>query len=448
MRKKLTPAFVARVTPADIHKEKTATPAEKKLGAHVVYWDTEQRGLGLLVLPSGKRAYVVQYRAAGRSRRMTLQAKTLTDARTQAEVLKGKVATGRLLNQPIDPLAERQKNEAEERRQKEAERRARETEATKSLKAITNEYMKRDGRKLRSADYRQKTFDRLVFPMLGDRPIDTLKRSEIIQLLDKIEDERGPSMAQSVLAYLSKVFNWHSTRDDDFLTPIRKGMARIKQGERARERTLTNDELRVVWRAGEATEGPFGRFIQFLLLTATRRNEAAMMVRTEILPEGNWIIPAERMKAKKEHVVPLSQSSRTILDGMPKLGRYVFTTNGRGPIRGFAKFKTTFDATVLAELRKQDHEAKPLPHWTLHDLRRTARSLMGKAKVLSEIAERCIAHVPRGVQGTYDRYAYLDEKREAFEKLAALIEIIITPKADNVTSLDERRARGVSQVPG
>src|SRR5258706_5682773 len=148
-------------------------------------------------------------------------------------------------------------------------------------------------------------------------------------------------MAHTALAFLSKLFNWHASRDDDFLTPIRRGMGRVKMRETARDRVLSDDELRGVWRAAKAIEGPFGRFIQFLLLTATRRNEAADMVRDEVTPDGDWIIPAGRMKAKQEHVVPLSAAAKAIIDGMPKFGPYVFTVYGRGPIRGFAKFKTT-----------------------------------------------------------------------------------------------------------
>jgi integrase len=225
-------------------------------------------------------------------------------------------------------------------------------------------------------------------------------------------------------------------------------MGRVKMKDTARDRVLSDDELRVVWRVAEATEGPFGRFMQFLLLTATRRNEAAMIARDEVLPDGDWVIPAIRMKAKQEHVVPLSASARTIVDGMPQFGRYVFTMNGRGPIKGFSTFKAAFDAMVLAELRKQDPEAKPLPNWTIHDLRRTARSLMSRAGVNTDIAERCLAHVMGGVRGTYDRYAYHKEKAHAFDALAGMVDRIVNPPTKNVTSLDRRRARGVSQVPG
>jgi integrase len=75
-------------------------------------------------------------------------------------------------------------------------------------------------------------------------------------------------------------------------------------------------------------------------------------------------------------------------------------------------------------LKRRLDEARPLPHWTLHDLRRTARSLMSRAGVNKDIGERCLAHAIGGVSGVYDRHAYLEEKKAAFEALAALIERI------------------------
>jgi integrase len=141
------------------------------------------------------------------------------------------------------------------------------------------------------------------------------------------------------------------------------------------------------------------------------------------------------MKGKREHIVPLSPASKAIIDGMPQLGRYVFTTGGRTPITGFTKFKAKLDAAALTVLRKQNSEAEPLPRWTLHDLRRTARSLMSRAGINTDIAERCLGHVIRGVRGIYDRHAYYDEKKHAFEALAALVERTVNPPAGNVVPL-------------
>jgi integrase len=150
-----------------------------------------------------------------------------------------------------------------------------------------------------------------------------------------------------------------------------------------------------------------------------------------------WTIPQERYKTGLELVVPLSAAAQAVLDKVPKVGKsgYVFTTDGKHAIAGFSKFKRAFGVKVLAELRKQDPEAKPLPNWTLHDLRRTARSLMSRAGVPADHAERCLGHVLPGIRGTYDRHEYLPEKRRAFEALGALLARIVNPPAVNVVPI-------------
>jgi integrase len=83
-------------------------------------------------------------------------------------------------------------------------------------------------------------------------------------------------------------------------------------------------------------------------------------------------------------------------------------------------------------------KVEPLPHWTLHDLRRTARTLMARAGVRPDISERVLGHVIAGVEGVYDRHSYEAEKRDALEKLAALVKRIVNPPPANVLPL--RRA--------
>jgi integrase len=136
------------------------------------------------------------------------------------------------------------------------------------------------------------------------------------------------------------------------------------------------------------------------------------MIRAE-LAGGVWTIPASRMKGKVEHAVPLSAAALAKLSGN---GEFIFTMDGLRPISNLAYFKVRFDRTV------------PLRHWTLHDLRRTARSLMSRAGVSADVAERCLAHVIHGVRGVYDRHAYLEEKRDAFAKLAGLVQGIVAER--------------------
>jgi len=257
-------------------------------------------------------------------------------------------------------------------------------------------------------------FERLVFPDLGARQIDTIRRSEIVRWLDKIEDGHGPRAAHMALAYVSKLFNWHATRDDEFRSPIVPGMGRINARERARTRILSDDELRTVWRA-TSTPHPYHALVRFILLTAARRSEAADMTRAEI-GNGDWVIPAARYKTKQDHLIPLSTAAGALLNSIPNLGSHLFTLNGKRPIGGLSELKRALDA------------ASGVTGWTIHDLRRTSRSLMSRAGIEADIAERCLGHVIGGVRGVYDRHEYHDEKKRAFEALAALIERIVNPQ--------------------
>jgi integrase len=293
-----------------------------------------------------------------------------------------------------------------------------------TLKTICEEYLAREAEALRTGDARKATLERLVYPALGDRPINDLRRSDIVRLLDTIEDDSGPAMADKTLAFVRRVFNWHASRSDDFRSPIVQGMARTKPGERARARVLSDDELRVVWKAAEG-QGAFGRLVRFLLLTGARRTEAAAMPWAE-LDGADWILPAARNKTKLDLLRPLPKAALAVLGDRPEGATFVFSTDdGATPISGYSKFKNEFDKAIAAELRKRDPGAQPLPNFTLHDLRRTARSLMSRAKVPSDHAERVLGHVIGGVRGTYDRHDFRDEKRDALEQLARLVDFIV-----------------------
>jgi len=206
-------------------------------------------------------------------------------------------------------------------------------------------------------------------------------------------------------------------------------MTRSKAGPR--ERILTDDELRIVWKtAGNA--GVMGNYLRFLLLTAARKSEAADLEWSE-LTQADWTLPAARNKTKVDLVRPLSKLAQSIL---PKPeGKFVFTKGGSSINKRLAGYKHNFDIQVLDELRKADAAAQPLPRWTLHDLRRTARSLMSRAGVPSDHAERCLGHVIGGVRGVYDRHEYHREKAQAFEALAALIDRIVKGESAKVVRI-------------
>jgi integrase len=394
MRIKLTPAFCQKARAQD--------GAERSL-----YWDADLPGFGLAVTATGHRSYVVQYRAGKRSRRMTIDGVLgLAAARKRAKGLLGEVARDK------DPLQERRKATAL-------------TENT--FQSIAEVYLSREAKKLRSVDQRRGILKRLVYPRLGSRQINDIRRSDLVKLLDQIEDANGPVMADRTLATIRKILNWHASRSDEFRSPIVRGMARTSGKDRARARILSDEELRAIWPAAEATPGPFGAFVQFLLLTGARRSEGAGMTRSE-LAGADWTLPADRNKVKVELIRPLSAAAQAVLAKLPHVGRrgYLFTTGGDRPLGGFSKFKRALDKRSGAM------------GWTLHDLRRTARSLMSRASVSSDHAELCLGHVLAGVRGVYDRHAYYAEKQRAFEALAAQIDRIVDPQ-ENVVSLHQRK---------
>jgi integrase len=387
MRVKLTPAFVAKAPKPEPPKDR------------IIHWDGGLPGFGLMVTAGGHASYVCQYRAGRRSHRMSLKSGlTLQDARREAKKLLGDVARG---DNPLD------------KRRKEA------AAATDTFGAIAEEYITREGKSVRSMKNREATLRKHVFPTLERRPIAEIKRTDIVRLLDRVEDKFGPSGADNALRVIRRVMSWHASRSDDFRSPIVRGMARTKPKERARQRILTDDELRAVWAAAEASTGLFGPFVQFLLLTAARRTEAAQMTRSEVVGDV-WSIPQQRYKTGLELVLPLSPLAARALSRLPAIGdgKIVFTTDGKHPFSGYSKAKAKFDKEC------------GVTGWTLHDLRRTARSLMSRAGVSADVAERCLGHVIAGVRGTYDRYAYLSEKRQALEALATLIERILEPQGN------------------
>jgi integrase len=345
----------------------------------------------------------VSIERTGRSRRYTISGVlSLTDARKEALGVLGKAAKG------ADPLAARQKVTAA---------------AENALRAVADEYMKREGSRLRSKGERQRVLDRYILPRLGSRQIDSITRRDVVKLLDHVEVEHGPVQADHVLAVVRKIFNWHAARSDDFRSPIVRGMARTKPKERRRQRILSDDELRAVWTAAEATQGPFAWLVRFILLTATRRNEAARMSRGEVTGT-DWLIPGARYKSKSGLLVPLSATAAALLDTIPVIGRkgLVFTTDGKRPIGGFSKAKRDFDKRCGAT------------GWTIHDLRRTSRTLMSRAGADPDHAERATGHAIQGIRGTYDVFEYRDEKARVFELLAAQIDRIVNPQ-QNVVAL-------------
>lgn len=305
---------------------------------------------------------------------------------------------------------------------------------------VAEQWLKRHvaAKGLRSAPDLARLLKTHVYPRWANRPFLDIRRSDVAALLDEIEDNHGPRQADYVLAIVRSVMNWRAARSDDYSAPISRGMRRTNPKERARARILSDEELRAAWKAAES-DGSFGAFIRLLLLTAQRREKVASM-RWRDIANGTWTIPAEAREKGAGGELELPPAALDIIEAQPRIGESPYVFAGRSVkgrehacLSGFGKRKRALDAKVAAELPN-------VPQWQLHDLRRTARSLMSRAGVRPDIAERVMGHVQPGVAGVYDRHAYFDEKADALAKLAALVNAIVKPRSAEIVPL--RQGKG------
>lgn len=253
-------------------------------------------------------------------------------------------------------------------------------------------------------------FDKLIAGLGPDRVPSAVTKAEIRALLEA-KARNHPAAARTLFDALRPFWKW-MLREDIVTNDIFANMQPPRTQD-SRNRILLPSEIKDLWTALDKIGYPWQPFYQMLLLTAQRRNEVAEMEWRELdLPKRLWVIPRERTKSNREHLVPLPEEARAILTVMPRLlggTRYVFTTTGLVPISGFSK------------IQAQVSNAINIPDWRIHDLRRTAASGMAELGVAPHVIERVLNHAVPGLQGVYNRYSYMKEKQEALQVWAAYL---------------------------
>jgi integrase len=274
---------------------------------------------------------------------------------------------------------------------------------------------------LRTAHEVERIIHKDLMPLWRTRDFKSIRRGDVARMLDA-KEIHAPVQADYILSVLSKLCNWYMVRDEDYVSPIVRGMRRTKPSQRARQRIFDDNELRLFWQAtGEVTT--YGAFVRTALLTAQRRTKVLEMRWSDINDEGVWIIPSAHREKCNAKTLGLTRLALDVIDSQPQRedSEYIFAGLGATPIDGLSKMKRALDE------RMEELNGAPIPPWVVHDLRRTARSLLARAGVRPDICERVLGHAIPGVWGVYDRYSYEDEKTEALSKLSDLIERIIAP---------------------
>jgi integrase len=301
-----------------------------------------------------------------------------------------------------------------------------------SFRDVAENFIKRhvEGNKLRSQHEIERCLKRYVYPKWQHRPFREIGRGDVAALLDQIVDDNGARQADMVLAIIRKLCNWYASRSDDYVSPVVRGMHRSNGTDRKGKRILDDSECRALWKAGAGT---FGALLKVLLLTAQRRDKVATM-KWDDIADGVWTIASEPREKASAGSLQLPKMALDIIAEQPRLAGnpYVFAAgHGAGPFNSFSQRKEEIDAKL----------PKGMPAWRVHDIRRTARSLMSRAGVSSDHAERVLGHAIAGVEGVYDRHHYQPEMAHALKQLASLVGQVINPSKSAVVRLDQRRRK-------
>ena len=246
-----------------------------------------------------------------------------------------------------------------------------------------------------------------IIPPFAGMEFEDVRRKHITALLDDIEDKHGLRQSDVALTILSSICGWYAKRDEEYASPIIRGMKRYSNKDHARERVLTEGELRTLWQA----DGLFGNFTKLALLTGQRR-EKLLTMRYDDVRNGVWYIRTEAREKGNGEELKLPTLALEVLANQK--------TICPGPL--------VFDCpiTTLRNMRVRFNHQQKMCEWWFHDLRRTARTLMAACGVQDAVAELVLGHVQGGVQAIYSRHAYFEEKGNALDKLATRLTEIVT----------------------
>jgi integrase len=373
-------------------------------------------GFGVRVRAGGSKVFVIQYKHGTQHRRLTLgavDALDLTKARASAKDLLAAVRLGR------DPAGERI-----EARQLAAE----------TFGALLPRYLARQRLKLKPRSYLETERHLLTHAkQLHPRAVKSIDRRMIAARLSEIAETSGPYAANRVRASLSTYFMWLAREGLIESNTVANTNRAPENG--ARSRVLSDNELRDTWQA--AGNDRYGCIIKLLILTGARREEIAALDWGEIdLKRALIMLPPERTKNRRHHEIPLAFPALAILQAQQRRSRsgdddnpreFVFGGVGRTGFAGWSKSKAELDARLLA-VRKKAAKA-PMPEWRLHDLRRTASTVMhDKLGIAPHYVEAVLGHVSghkAGVAGAYNYARYELEKRNALQCWAEYLMAII-----------------------
>jgi len=358
------------------------------------FWDDLLAGFGVRIASSGRKTFVLRYRANGRKRRISIGTYppwSLADARDKAKEILGQTAKGE------DPQAAHKRERAAE-----------------TFGELAADYLERHAkRRKKSWKEDQRKIDIELLPAWKTRKAKDVSRRDVIRLVEGIVERGSPVSANRTLALISKIFNFGIEQEAVETNPAQR--VKPPTREKSRDRVLKENEIQALWRALDDEHPVVAGTFKLRLLTAQRGIEVLSMRWSDIDGEW-WTIPAEASKNALPHRVPLSPQALAILEQLRPLtgdSEWVFTSPKKPGFHIIAVRKATLRIAAKAGVE-----------FTAHDLRRTAATHMASMGVSRLTISKILNHVERGITAIYDRASYDAEKRRALLRWGEKVERI------------------------
>jgi integrase len=381
-------------------------------------WETNGKGLGVRIAPTGRRSFIFLYRFQGTSRRITFGIYpeiSLADAHAAHSKAR------QLLERGTDPAMVEQDAKEESRR-------------SPSIKRLVEEYIEKYS-KLRKRSWKEdeRILNKDVVARWGKRKAQDITRRDIILLLDEIVDRGALIQANRTLATIRKMYSFAMGRGILESSPCVAIPAPSK--ENRRDRVLSEDEVRTFWEKLNTAkmEKATALALKLQLITAQRKGEVVGAEWIDFdLKRSWWTIPAEKSKNGFPHRVPLSSLAIEILNELKKMigdSQWLFPS----PREGQHIAETSVDHAV-----RVNAEHFGIAHFTPHDLRRTTASMMTASGIQRLTVSKILNHVESGVTAVYDRHSYDKEKRQALNAWSHQLESFLTGKRAKVVNLKRK----------
>jgi integrase len=379
-------------------------------------WETNGKGFGLRVSPTGRKSWLFMYRFETISRRMTLgtySGMTLSEAHTAHAKAKERLEKG------IDPGALHVQSKVDHR-------------GAPTVQKLVDEYIEKRSKTKKAWEEEKRILEKDVLPKWRNRKAKDIKRRDVILLLDKIVERGSPIMANRTLGVLQRMFKFGIGRDILEANPC--SVIERPGEESQRDHVLSAVEIKKFWFGLEKCEMAEGTklALRFLLISLQRKSEVAQAEWKEFdLNSGWWTIPKTKTKNGLPHRVCLSPTSISLLKRVKILSGdsiYLFPSP-----RGKGMKPITSRSLSQALLRNQVNIG--IEHFVPHDLRRTASSHMTGSGIPRSVVQKILNHVEPGVTAVYDRYSYDKEKKVAVHKWDRRLQKILSGKAGKIIEM-------------